>query len=552
MKSYQKPLFILLFWTFCQFLLATTYNDYKIMIQTNKKVNDTFIQNLIPTTIYEFNCIASELNIYSFKVSTEDSARILDVLKKNPNIILAQKYIQKTIKTRAFEPNDPQAFQQIYLDYKPLPNGTFLGIGAKNAWDFGFSRTTKKGDTIVIAVIDRSFDSSHIDLDFFVNRNEIPNDGIDNDNNGAIDDYIGWNALENNGNLAPSNHNVHGTAVSGIAAAITNNQIGVAGVAGHVKVLPIVGTESTIDDIIKSYNYVLKMKKKYIETDGKQGAYIVVSNLSGGTIGFESDEPIWCQIYDSLGAYGILSVSASENVTTNIEVGLGDLPTNCSSPYLIPITSINESNNAILQSFGPNTIDLATYASSYSTIRSNQFGSISSNQNSYASPIVSGTIALMYSHFCEPILEKIKTNPKESLLSIKQMILQNSDTLPFLKNKIVSGAKLNTGKVIKYVKDLESKFGFLGCNAISIIDNNQKMPFEIYWNNNGILKFKSDYQNSYDIKVVDLLGKIIIEKAIISSDEIDLSANINGMYLVLIQDASGRKWSKKIVKLNDK
>ena len=552
MKSYQKPIFIMFFWTFCQFLLATNSNDFKILIQTNKKVNHTFIQNLLPTAIIEFNCIASELNIYSFKIATEDSSRVLNILKKNPNIVLTQKHVQKTIKTRAFEPNDPQAFQQIYLDYKTLPNGTFLGIGAKNAWDYGYSRTTKKGDTIVIAVIDRSFDSSHIDLDFFINKNEIPNDGIDNDNNGAIDDYLGWNALENNGNLAPSNHNVHGTAVSGIAAAVTHNQIGIAGVAGHVKVLPIVGTESNIDDIIKSYNYVLKMKKKYLETNGKEGAYIVVSNLSGGTIGFESEEPIWCQIYDSLGTYGILSVSASENITANIEVGLGDLPTNCSSPYLIPITSINESNTAIVQSFGPNTIDLATYASSYSTIRNNQFGSITSNQNSYASPIVSGTIALMYAHFCEPIIEKIKTNPKESLLSIKQMILQNSDTLSFLKNKIVSGAKLNTGKVIKYVKDLESKSGFLGCNVNSIIENGQKMPFEIYWNTNGKMRFLSENQNSFEVKIVDLLGKKILEKSINSSDDIDLSTSVNGMYLILIQDASGQKWSKKIVKLNDK
>jgi hypothetical protein len=116
----------------------------------------------------------------------------------------------------------------------------------------------------------------------------------------------------------------------------------------------------------------------------------------------------------------------------------------------------------------------------------------------------------------------------------------------------VSGAKLNTGKVIKYVKDLESKSGFLGCNVNSIIENGQKMPFEIYWNTNGTMRFLSENQNSFEVKIVDLLGKTIIEKSINSSDDIDLSTSVNGMYLILIQDASGQKWSKKIVKLNDK
>jgi len=551
MKSYQKPVFFLLFWIFCPFLSATNTFDFKILIQTNKTVNDTYIQNILPTPIHDFQCIASELNIYSFKIAVDDSARVLNILKKNPNIVLAQKYIQKIIKTRAFEPNDPQAFEQKYLDYKPLPNGTFLGIGAKNAWDYGFSRTTKKGDTIVIAIIDESFDSLHIDLDFFINRKEIPNDGIDNDNNGAIDDYSGWNVLENNGNLASGNHTVHGTAVSGIAAAITNNQIGIAGVAGHVKILPVAGYGS-IEDIIKSYNYVLKMKKKYIETNGKEGAYIVVSNLSGGTIGFESEEPIWCRIYDSLGAYGILNISASENSSANIEFGLGDLPTNCSSTYLIPVTSINESNTSLLQSYGPNTVDIATYASNFSTVKNNQFGTISLNQNSYAAPIVSGTIALMYAHFCESILDEIQQNPKQTLSQIKQIILMNADTLPFLKNKIVSGAKLNTGKIIKYIKGLESKAGLLDCKTNSIIENDTEIPFEILWNTNGELSFLIENQNSFEVNIIDFLGKTIINKNIKNSDFINLNSCSNGMYLILIQDASGQKWSKKIVKLNDK
>jgi hypothetical protein len=205
-----------------------------------------------------------------------------------------------------------------------------------------------------------------------------------------------------------------------------------------------------------------------------------------------------------------------------------------------------------LQSYGPKTVDIATYASNFSTVKNNQFGTISLNQNSYAAPIVSGTIALMYAHFCESILDEIQQNPKQTLSQIKQIILMNADTLPFLKNKIVSGAKLNTGKIIKYIKGLESKAGLLDCKTNSIIENNTEMPFEILWNTNGELSFLIENQNSFEVNIIDFLGKTIINKNIKNSDFINLNSCSNGVYLILIQDASGQKWSKKIVKLNDK
>jgi hypothetical protein len=65
------------------------------------------------------------------------------------------------------------------------------GINSVGAWDFNKSGVTAKGDSIVVAVLDFGFDSAHSDLDYFVNHNEIPHDGIDNDDIKAVEHLLG-------------------------------------------------------------------------------------------------------------------------------------------------------------------------------------------------------------------------------------------------------------------------------------------------------------------------------------------------------------------------
>lgn len=72
---------------------------------------------------------------------------------------------------------------------------------------------------------------------------------------------------------------------------------------------------------------------RYDETDGEEGAYVVATNSSWGRdFGRVEDSPIWCSIYDQLGAAGILNAGATANLNINVEEE-GDLPTNCTSSY---------------------------------------------------------------------------------------------------------------------------------------------------------------------------------------------------------------------------
>ena len=93
--------------------------------------------------------------------------------------------------------------------------------------------------SVVVAVIDSGIDLTHPDLQdaVWTNPNEIPDNGIDDDENGYIDDVRGWNFIDKNND--PSDDNSHGSHVSGIIAAKTNNQIGMAGICSGCSVMTL-------------------------------------------------------------------------------------------------------------------------------------------------------------------------------------------------------------------------------------------------------------------------------------------------------------------------
>ncbi len=119
-------------------------------------------------------------------------------------------------------PNDPMFNQQWHYH-----SAIYRDIDLPEAWDI------QTGDTsVIVSIMDTGADLDHPDLlpNLWINKDEIPNNGVDDDNNGYIDDIHGWNFDQNNND--PSDYQDHGTHTAGTVAAATNNQIGVAGVAG--------------------------------------------------------------------------------------------------------------------------------------------------------------------------------------------------------------------------------------------------------------------------------------------------------------------------------
>jgi subtilisin family serine protease/subtilisin-like proprotein convertase family protein len=104
------------------------------------------------------------------------------------------------------------------------------------AWD-----TTLGSANVTVAITDDGLDLTHPDLaaGVWTNGGEIAGDGIDNDNNGYVDDAHGWDFWNDDNNVTPLPIDMHGTHVVGIVGARTNNATGVAGTAGGITVMPI-------------------------------------------------------------------------------------------------------------------------------------------------------------------------------------------------------------------------------------------------------------------------------------------------------------------------
>ena len=130
-------------------------------------------------------------------------------------------------------PNDPQADSTSGNQRQALKK-----IRAYQAWNLS------GGDTsVVIAILDTGTPVDHEDLSSQIQINplDLPN-GIDDDQNGKVDDYRGWDFGNNDSDPTPDNNGTvpgHGTSVSSLAAAAWNNATGVAGVAGKCRILPL-------------------------------------------------------------------------------------------------------------------------------------------------------------------------------------------------------------------------------------------------------------------------------------------------------------------------
>ena len=139
-------------------------------------------------------------------------------------------------------PNDPYLYSkgswgQSYQDqWGHWKIGLTPSGGGKSAWDI----ETGEKNPIVVAFVDSGLDYIHPEIakqNVWVNTKEIPGNGIDDDNNGFIDDVIGWNFMEGNNN--PWDNDGHGTFTAGIVAATINNNAGIAGINRGVKIMPI-------------------------------------------------------------------------------------------------------------------------------------------------------------------------------------------------------------------------------------------------------------------------------------------------------------------------
>ena len=386
--------------------------------------------------------LSKRLNIWLFEITDSKVTRAEKMrrLTKNENVRLIQNN-HTNIVLREAVPDDPNYSLQWAPAIMNLPQ----------AWGtFSTGGITATGDTIVIAIIDGGADLNHEDLNFWKNTREIPNNRIDDDDNGYVDDFDGWNAYTHNGHIA--NHS-HGTHVSGIAGAIGNNGKGICGVNWNVKILPISGNSSNESVVVEAYSYALEMRARYNETNGEEGAFIVATNSSFGVdYGNPDNYPIWCAMYDEMGNVGILSCCAGPNMNVNVDE-VGDVPSTCPGHYLIGITNTTSDDEKFGGAgYGINNIDIGAPGTSiYSTTPDNNYSY--STGASMATPQVTGTIALMYAALPDELMQDCKSDPANFCLSVRQSLFDGADHLTSLDGLVASGRRLNAyGAIVNVLK----------------------------------------------------------------------------------------------------
>jgi len=313
-------------------------------------------------------------------------------------------------------PDDPMYSQQWHL----------LAVNAPAAWDVTTGDTSQ-----IIGILDTGVDWDHPDLaeNIWTNWTEYHGTpGFDDDGNGFVDDIRGWDFVNEDNN--PDDDNAHGTHVAGIAAAKTNNDVGIAGVAWNSRIMPLKIFQSsgfgTASDIASA-----------IEYGAANGANIL--NLSGGGYGESITVKIAIEnAYAGSGnGDGAILIAAAGNDYFKIDRPFPPFPLYAPMfpacyGFVIGVEATDASGNDAWFSnfdptgpiltgggffwneFGHNYEIKAPGVGIFSTFPNGSYRSL--NGTSMATPIVSGAVALMKS-----------VNPTQSNEEIFAKLIQSSN-----------------------------------------------------------------------------------------------------------------------------
>lgn len=408
----------------------------RIIIKLNSAQTNMFSEKS-DIGILSQQALSKELNIYLLEVAPMAKINILNELNKDSRVIYSQDDHKVTKRST---PNDE--FYNNQWSLTSLSNNA--DINAPEAWELTKGGVDINGNKIAVAVVDGGVDVNHPDLvdNIWTNAGEIADNGKDDDGNGYIDDVHGWNAYTENGSVYPD---VHGTHVAGIIGAKGNNSQGVSGLNWNTQIVAVGLQDYSTSEVVKAYNYVLNLKKQWIESNGSRGVNIVATNSSFGIDRADctsGDYPLWNDIYNEMGKYGILSAAATPNSDWDIDQ-VGDVPTGCDSDYIIAVTNTTKENVKYKRAgHGITGVDVAAPGTDiFSTTPNNQF--VKMTGTSMATPHVAGLVALMHAAANENFNDYYQAAPDQAVLDLKSILMNSGVELESLRGVIRSGKRID-------------------------------------------------------------------------------------------------------------
>lgn len=303
------------------------------------------------------------------------------------------------------------------------------GSQAGEAWAAGNTGS----DAVYIGIIDEGYMYFHDDLaaNAGTNPGEIPDNGIDDDGNGYIDDVYGWDFDGGDNTVFDGDQDDHGTHVAGTIGGVGGNGTGVAGVAWNVKLMgaKFLGRfGGTTANAIKSVDYFTDLKQRH-------GINLIATSNSWGGGGYSQG------LYDAIERArqaDILFIAAAGNDSNNNDAS-ASFPASYDHDNIIAVASMDSDGGlSSFSNFGATTVDIgAPGRGIYSTVPVKSRGKVVSGYKAYsgtsmATPHVSGG-AVLYA----------ATNPGASAVEIKGAIMNTSVPTSSLTGKCVSEGRLN-------------------------------------------------------------------------------------------------------------
>lgn len=376
------------------------------------------------TTMKSFNAIGVD-HVKLPQTMTVEGA--LEVFQSDPNVEYAEpNYYQYATGT----PNDA-LFGLLWGMHNTgqTVNGTAgipdADIDAPEAWDI-----TTGSSSVVVAVVDSGVSTLSVVNDLsgniWSNPGEIPENGIDDDSNGYVDDVVGWDFVFDDN--SPNDANGHGTHVAGTVAAVGNNSTGVTGVSWSTKIMALRfldarGSGST-EDAISAILYA-----------NAKGAH-VINNSWGGA-------PYSQSLKDAIDASSAVVVCAAGNGGSD---SIGDdndavphYPSSYTSSNLIAVAATDQNDNrASFSNYGPTSVDVAAPGVNIlSTLSTGGYGYLAGT--SMAAPHVAGLAALIHT------VSSSASSGNRTLAAtdIIQTIKDTVDPLSSLSGVIATGGRIN-------------------------------------------------------------------------------------------------------------